>query len=631
MVQKQNKADIFETAFRSAARADYPKALKLFQHGAIEGKYLVLESCDFLRGVGMVEALEGKTMTTEQTIARVARSISRYGLYSKESKEAAEYCQQNGIPVESVPFGSFQGDMNHQYGYSFLLSTPGRWCAAAAFNRMREGTPEEFLSAHEILDQGYRADKAEQGEHQILDIVSILLYLHAGLFNRVIDVAAPYANPKGSDWNAFVNAPDTETNTTFYSDIARAALATAYTHLGEFDSALSLAQTEFTSAAAQAQSFFVQANIARIQNKEEEEVNRLMAHAETSNPYREDIKEAHHNKDSILRQTSLDLISKRTNVWDVRTEPSLAAKQAMESAQGRQDIVDAALAELDSYIGMDELKLEVRALADQIAFNKTLEERGLEGSTSNLSLTFQGPPGVGKTSVARILHRILYGYGILKEDSFVEVDRSNLIGQYQGETVKKTKEQLVKAQNGTFFLDEAYSLVQGENDMYGNEALDAIVKFMEDHKGEMCVILAGYRGDMQQLLRRNEGLNSRFKRHLQFPSYKTSEIAQIAAVVAKSRGKILPPEAVEKIDEVLTRRVINSEGNVVIDPSGVNLIDKMGNGRGARNIVEEAEVFSMRRLQNKGLSNVSNEELQTFTVEDVEQAANVVIDRTIES
>lgn len=174
--------------------------------------------------------------------------------------------------------------------------------------------------------------------------------------------------------------------------------------------------------------------------------------------------------------------------------------------------------------------------------------------------------------------------------------------------------------------------MQGENDMYGNEALDAIVKFMEDHRGDMCVILAGYKGDMQQLLKRNEGLNSRFKRHLNFPSYSTREIAEISAVVAKKDGKIMSDECVDTIERVLTERVMNVEtGLPIVDPSGVNLIDKMGNGRGARNIKDEAEVFLMRRLQGKDMSTLSNEELQTFTPADVEKAAMLVVDRTIES
>lgn len=637
-MKEQNKADIFDTAFKAAARSEYTKATKLFQHVAIETwngqPVLSSESCDFIRGVGMIEAMENGT-TSDLSIRRVAHSIDYYGLYAKESKVVADYVnslQGQAPDPASFPVGSFAGDMNHQYGWSMVLSSPGRWCAAAVLNMLRNDSPESLRAAHNILETGYEADGATEGTHQILDLAAILLYLRAGLFNRVLDVASNYSSFKDPDWQAYANEPDYETNSKFHTEIARAALATAHAHLGNFDTALAYTSGEgMTSSAACAQTFFVQACVHRARG-ETEEANRCFAFAESSNPAREDIKEAHNTEDFQLRQTSIEVITQRTDAWDIDTEPSLAARQALESEKVRQDIVDAALAELDSYIGLTELKKEVRTIAEQIAYNKRLEERGLQTSAQNMAMTFQGPPGVGKTSVARVLHKVLYGYGILKDDSFVEVDRSGLIGQYQGETVKKTNAKLTEAQNGTFFLDEAYSLVQGENDMYGNEALDAIVKFMEDHRGDMCVILAGYKGDMQQLLKRNEGLNSRFKRHLNFPSYSTREIAEISAVVAKKDGKIMSDECVDTIERVLTERVMNVEtGMPIVDPSGVNLIDKMGNGRGARNIKDEAEVFLMRRLQGKDMNALSNEELQTFTPSDVEKAAMLVVDRTIES
>lgn len=633
MVQKQSKADIFESAVSAINRNDISNAKKLFQHGAIEGKFLVLESCDFLRGVGMVELLDpASNRTSSQSIARVARSIDYYGLYANDSKAAKDWASAIGTPKEAYPFGNFQANQTTQYAFNFSLTTPGRWCAAAALDLMDDGTPSSMEQAYKLLLKGYEVDKLPPGQHQILDLSMALLCNRAELYDKVIEAAAPHANilPDWSEWENKPGVSDTGETTSMRSDLARALLATAHAHLGQFDNATAVGETSMNSAPALAQACFIMACIARAKGRDKEEVNRLFANAESSNPYREDIKKAHENEKFLLRQTTPEMIAKRTNMWDVSTEPSLAAQQAMESAEGRQALVDEALAELDSYIGLAKVKEAVRNLANKIALDKKRQEMGAEVSSSNLSITFQGPPGVGKTSVARILHKIMYGYGIIKEDAFVEVDRSGLIGEYQGESVRKTIEQLVKAQHGTFFLDEAYSLVQNEQDMYGQEALNTIVKFMEDHRGEMCIILAGYEGDMKKLLRRNEGLNSRFQQHIPFESYTPHELTQIVEVVAKRKSRFLEDGALEAVEKILTERLVREEdGGMVTDTTGKTLIDKMGNGRGALNIIEAADPIASARLQNH--PNPTLEILSTYTVEDMVAATNVVIDRTLNS
>jgi SpoVK/Ycf46/Vps4 family AAA+-type ATPase len=184
-------------------------------------------------------------------------------------------------------------------------------------------------------------------------------------------------------------------------------------------------------------------------------------------------------------------------------------------------------AELDSYIGLTRVKREVKTLVNLVKVHQMRKENGLPETEMSLHMVFSGNPGTGKTTVARIMARIYHSLGILSKGQLVEADRSGLVAGYVGQTAIKTRKVLEKALGGVLFIDEAYALNgSGDND-FGREALDTVLKYMEDHRDDLVVIAAGYDGLMDQFIRSNPGLESRFNRFLHFDDYTPQEMLEI--------------------------------------------------------------------------------------------------------
>lgn len=195
--------------------------------------------------------------------------------------------------------------------------------------------------------------------------------------------------------------------------------------------------------------------------------------------------------------------------------------------------LDVCLQELDSLIGLDSVKQEVRTLVNLMKVRAMREARGLKMPELSLHMVFSGNPGTGKTTVARLLARIYKALGVLPVGQVVEVDRSGLVAGYVGQTAIKTKEALEKAHGGILFIDEAYSLLGPGND-FGQEAIDTILKYMEDHRGKIVVIAAGYTNEMQSFVRSNPGLQSRFNKFINFGDYSIDELYSILIRLAES-------------------------------------------------------------------------------------------------
>ncbi|MEX2560718.1 MAG: AAA family ATPase [Pirellulales bacterium] len=252
-----------------------------------------------------------------------------------------------------------------------------------------------------------------------------------------------------------------------------------------------------------------------------------------------------------------------------------------ETARARQ--LDEALAELHSLIGLASIKHDV---AELVNFLKVQQERvrlGLAQTPVSLHMVFCGNPGTGKTTVARLLGKMLGGMGILKKGHLIETDRSGLVARYAGQTGPKTHKKIDEALDGVLFIDEAYSLVaERGDDPYGNEAVQALLKRVEDDRHRLVVVLAGYPGRMAELLAANPGLSSRFNRQLDFPDYTAGELGRIFQSMCERNHYVLPGETRMKLllgfQHLLDRRD-----------------ESFGNGRLARNIFEA----SIRRLANR--------------------------------
>jgi len=257
---------------------------------------------------------------------------------------------------------------------------------------------------------------------------------------------------------------------------------------------------------------------------------------------------------------------------DKTAMPPLNREPGGDSSRQR---VEDILRELDSLIGLTTVKQLVRELYAFIEIQKRRQKEHLRTEPLVLHMIFKGNPGTGKTTVARILGKILREMNVLSRGHLIEVERADLVGEYIGHTAQKTREQLKKAYGGILFIDEAYSLARGGEKDFGKEAIDCLVKAMEDHKDEFILILAGYQKEMEYFLQTNPGLQSRFPIHIDFPDYTEQELLQIAEQMCVKRQYQLTPAAKQA---VLT--AIRAQRNL-----GQN---NFGNARTVRNIIEKS-------------------------------------------
>ncbi|MDD3346840.1 AAA family ATPase [Oscillibacter sp.] len=263
-------------------------------------------------------------------------------------------------------------------------------------------------------------------------------------------------------------------------------------------------------------------------------------------------------------------------------------------------------AELDGYIGLHAVKREVRNLINMASVHQMRKENGLPVTDLSLHMVFSGNPGTGKTTVARLMGRIYHALGILSKGQLVEVDRSALVAGYVGQTAIKTGKVLEKALGGVLFIDEPYALNgRSEND-FGQEAIDTILKSMEDHRDDLVVIAAGYDGLMEAFIHSNPGLESRFNRFLHFDDYTPEEMLEIFWTQCKKGCYTMEEAASERVAALL--RESNTDGI------------SFGNARGVRNLFEKILVQQANRLAK--LERVTREDLMRITAADVEAAKN---------
>ena len=262
--------------------------------------------------------------------------------------------------------------------------------------------------------------------------------------------------------------------------------------------------------------------------------------------------------------------------------------------------------ELDRLTGLASVKELVREVQAFVEIQQRRSRERLATEPLALHMIFKGNPGTGKTTVARIFGRMFEAMQVLPKGHLVECERADLVGEYIGHTAQKTREQVKKAMGGILFVDEAYSLARGGEKDFGKEAIDTLVKAMEDHKDQLVLILAGYRREMEYFLQTNPGLRSRFPIHIDFPDYSAEELFEIGAQMLKAREYRLTSAAKRRLMALLKKRVESEDPN-------------FGNARHVRNVIERAIRRQAVRLVKQ--PSVTREDLVLITEADLEEVS----------
>ena len=274
--------------------------------------------------------------------------------------------------------------------------------------------------------------------------------------------------------------------------------------------------------------------------------------------------------------------------------------QVSEAALPPARSVADVMAELDALIGLDNVKAEVRRLTSMLQVQQIRAERGLPVIEISHHLVFTGNPGTGKTTVARLLSQIYRAIGVVDKGHLVETDRSKLVAGFVGQTAIKTLETLQAALGGMLLIDEAYALARGGDNDFGREAIDTLVKFMEDHREDLAIVAAGYTAEMADFIDANPGLKSRFTRTISFPDYSDDDLVAIFLALGEKSQYVCSDDALARV-----RHFVSAEPRT----------RGFGNARFVRNLFETAIAHQAQRVSPLG--DPSDEQLTTLTAADI--------------
>lgn len=477
-------------------------------------------------------------------------------------------------------------------------------------------TPDDFALA-------YAVTLCDAGDYAVADklVDPLIARRPSWLEARWVRVAMYYRTERWSDvvrlLTPIVNDAKLDER---YAHAVRIALGTSLARLGMFAPALSyLEDPSGPVAVAAVDGALARALSLRAQGEDLDAAD-VLAELYAANPENEEVEMAISDTSYGIVPTTAARIEARTDPWDPETEPSETDFVDPGAKERKAHLLIEAEAELAEFIGLEEVKYQVARLKSSVAMAIRRQERGLTVANRTNHLVFAGPPGTGKTTIARVVAKIYCGLGILKKETVREVHRADLIGQHIGETEAKTNGIIDSALDGVLFLDEAYALVStGAKNDFGLVAIDTLLARMENDRERLVVIVAGYRKDLDAFLDTNEGLRSRFTRSIDFPSYSPHELVEIAMRMAEKRDSVFEPAALQHMETLFGQLA----SVTTPDANGVERrnLDIAGNGRFVRNLVERSEEEREFRLDHSQTDDFTDDQLMTITDQDVTRSA----------
>jgi type VII secretion ATPase EccA len=496
----------------------------------------------------------------------------------------------------------------------FNLVTRGQIRAAHAGGLIEEG---RYDDARDELDAARREPVTRPTNNAVnavvIDVVECLLHFRTARWNDLLEAAAPLVTAGVND-----DAGVKEWSTAIGNAFSGVALA----HLGRHEAGqqrlISAVDSRLPQIAPRAA---LQLGLSHRATGDEGEAQRVFAiglqHAAMP-----ELMDASRRVDITIRTSTPELIAARTSFWDPATEPDAAEFHHQTSQGERDELLKDARAQLEALDGMDNVKRQVQILAAELAHAAELKRRGVTATTKSRHMVFKGPPGTGKTTVARIIAQIFYAMGLIPRNYLEETSSADFVANYVGQSATLTQETFAKAVGGVLFIDEAYALHidSSSNDQtFGKEAITELLRLMENHRDDIVVILAGYADKMDDFMRVNPGFRSRVPHEMYFDTYSADQMWRIFTGMAESESYSVDP-AVEDVFKKVAADM-HSENS-----KGIRILDEAGNARFARNVFEQAQGLASVRLFSADLSAVSTADLLSLTAEDITGAMAGILD-----